>query len=202
MHNKPNIIISLDIEATGDSPLTSSMVMLGAAAILDNGPIKIENKDTWLISTLQLCIKEVLPPGERCWNEFWLNNMKVWNHIKKHEKDPTECMNLFDEWLCNLQQKYNITNFVYNPSAYDHMWISCYYDKYCTTKKYKIPYSGICITSMLKTTYHLNKTSEINRAINCTDLVHDHFADADSLQQGYKYINLKYWIRKHTCYKL
>lgn len=86
---KKDIIVSVDIEATGTSPTCSSCVMIGCVAMFDfQGKKDIDPYKTeeWLIDRKAWCIKEQpnRPAEKDCWDNFWLKNMNVWEHIQKN----------------------------------------------------------------------------------------------------------------------
>ena len=60
---KPRLALSFDIEATGETPLEGSMVMLGVVAVLEDTIIFDANLD-WVVASKQWCLEEIKDPGD------------------------------------------------------------------------------------------------------------------------------------------
>lgn len=199
--NKQQILISVDIEATGDSPATSSCVMIGAVAVLDNinpDPIK---KSDWVISQKAWCISEIKgkPPNADCWKNFWLKNMELWAHIQKNQVSPNQAMSEFAKWYGELADKYTV-KFLARPAAYDWQWINALYDEYGPNNKPKLPFSAICSSSLLRV---IDLVGVDRKTLDLEDptMPHTHFADEDALGQAYAYLKLVDWIKKNLIIK-
>lgn len=195
--DKPAVIISLDVEATGTSPATASCVMIGAVAMLDD-PTKNPDEHTYVVSKRQWCIEEQAGKtrDKRCWDEFWARNMDVWNYIEQHKQPVTSVMRQFAEWYASLQAKYTGLRFVMKPASYDWQWVNALYDEYGPSDKPALPFSNVCLSTLLS---HVREThpklsgNELNRLTKCPDFEHTHMADDDAHEQGYRYLRLR-WL--------
>lgn len=197
--DKKRIIVSLDVEATGPSPATSSCVMIGCVATYDYIDPNPEKLDDWVISQKVWCIKEQQnrPPEQRCWNDFWLENKELWEHIKKNSIEPNQAMSEFEKWYRDLEKKF-IIKFVCKPSSYDWQWLNCLYDEYGPEKKLKLPFSVTCISTIFRMLDMLNvDTKLIGQITHHSALPHTHYADADALGQAYAYLRVTDWMRKN-----
>jgi hypothetical protein len=191
------VIISIDVEATGKSPATSSCVMIGAVAMLEG----VDPDETeYVVSKRQWCIEEQEGKGrdKRCWEEFWLKNMPVWEYIQEHKRPPESIMAEFASWYAGLSRKYTGLQFVMKPASYDWQWINALYDKYGPADKPTLPFSNICLSTLIKATRDKTKMSGnvLNRLTKCPDFEHTHMADDDAHEQGYRYLKLRHLFYK------
>jgi hypothetical protein len=198
--HKPTVIISLDVEATGTSPATSSCVMIGVVAMLDN--VNPDCTD-YVISKKCWCLEE--QPGKiidkRCWDEFWMNNINVWNYIQEHKQSVQIVMKEFSEWYYDLTTKYSGLRFVMKPASYDWQWINALYDQYGPLNKPVLPFSNKCLSTMINLVSNYKGISNNNiwQMIKPpADLQHTHFADADAHEQGYSYLKLMWLFASNT----
>jgi len=197
-----NIIISLDIEATGDSPATSSCVMIGAVAMYDNlNP----DENEYIIDKKQWCIEEQdgKPIDKRCWDEFWLKNMNVWEHIQKNKKHPKIVINEFGEWYSDLLKNYDNVKFVMKPASYDWQWVNALYSEYRSAESPNLPYSCLCLSTIYSFVEKCLKVDRetLKEITKCKEISHTHFADDDAHEQGYSYLKLK-WLIKNSKFEL
>jgi hypothetical protein len=203
MTEKINAILSVDIEATGNSPCTSSCVMIGCALVKDFGG-KFDpdpNKQAeWLLEKKAWCIKEQSnrPPEKRCWEQFWLNNMNVWKHVQDHAISPNEAMLQFHEWYRSIIEKYNI-KVVCKPSSYDWQWINCLYDEFGPENKLTLPFSCLCLSTMYRMLEFIGcKRSFITKLTSHENFKHTHLSDDDALEQAYAYLKMSYFIKHNV----
>lgn len=196
-YNKKSIILSFDIEADGPSPLVNNCLMIGICAIdpsLD--PIYPSNFNKFVIDSKEWCIKEQdgCVADQKCIDEFWSKNMNIYNHIKKNEKDVKIVMQELNDWIRELQKKYNITKWIAKPSSYDFQWINCLFNKYLPKYPIQLPFSITCISTMLKTCEMLN--IKLNN-LKTDKLKHTHYALDDAIQQGYMYLRMINEMKKY-----
>ena len=202
MSEKENAILSVDIEATGNSPTTSSCVMIGCVLMKDFGG-KIDpdpsKPETWLIEKKAWCIKEQenRPPEQKCWEQFWLNNMNVWKHIQDNAISAKDAMLDFDEWYRRVIEKYNI-KVVCKPSSYDWQWVNCMYDEFGPEKKLMLPFSCICLSTMFRMVEMIGcKRDFVTKLTKHPNFKHTHLSDDDALEQGYAFLKLSYFIKQN-----
>jgi DNA polymerase III epsilon subunit-like protein len=199
---KENVLISVDVETTGESPVTSSCVMIGCV-VFKNVDVDSETLDTdWIIEKKRWCIDEVpgRPMSERCRKEFWSNNSELWNYIKQNCVSPTVAMESFTNWYGDLLSKYNCV-FIARPSSFDWQWLNCIYDEFGPTKKPLLPYSVTCVSTMCKFLGMIdvdwNKT--IKPLFDHPRLKMTHFSDDDAAYQAYMYLRIIHWMRRNIC---
>jgi hypothetical protein len=157
----------------------------------------IENPH-YVISKKQWCIEEQEGKGkdDRCWTEFWLKNMNVWDHIQQNKESPTVVMAEFADWYRDLTTKYTGLKLVMKPASYDHQWINALYDQYGPAGKPTLPFSNICISTIFSVMDVLRVDSKkLKELVKCPDVSHTHFADDDAHEQGYTYLRLKTLLR-------
>lgn len=202
MTEKTNAILSVDIEATGDSPCTSSCVMIGCVLLKDFGGKVDPNPNKqgeWLLDKKAWCIQEQpnRPRYQKCWDQFWVNNMDVWKHIQDNAISPSEAMLEFDLWYREIIQKYNI-KIVCKPASYDWQWVNCLYYEFGPQDKLSLPFSCICISTMYKMLEFVGvKRSFTTNLTSHGNFQHTHLSDDDALEQGYAYLKLAYFIKNN-----
>jgi len=195
--NKLSVIVSIDVETTGESPSTASCIMIGCAVLLNIDPsLEIEK---FLIQKKQWCINEIdgNKISEKCWNEFWTQNQSLWNYIKSNSVSPEVAMNDFHQFYEEITEKYHCI-FVAAPSSFDWQWINCLYNKYVSEKKFSLPYSIRCYSTIKKLCLELGMSEQFINDITChPSLQHTHLADDDALEQGYAYLKLTHWLKQN-----
>lgn len=194
MADKPEIIISIDVEATGTSPATASCNMIGAVAVLAG--VDPDEKD-YVVSKLRLCIEELpnRPMDDRCRREFWERNDEnkaLLNYIRENAEPPADAMKRFADWYSELLKSYDCWNFLMRPSSFDWQWVNCLYDEFGPKDKPDLPFSHLCLTTAQKFFAHLSgiPVREIRQRIVCPNVKHTHYADDDAHEQAYCYLKL------------
>jgi len=192
---KRSVIISFDIEADGPAPLVNSCLMIGMC-VLDCSidPIIKHNFDRFILSRKEWCLKEQegCVPDKECMEEFWSKNMTIYNYIKQNEKDVRIVMQEFNDWIIEMNTKYNIVNWVAKPSSYDWQWINCLFHKYKPVNPVKLPFSIRCLSSIIKTCEMANiKLSNLKH----DTLSHTHNALDDCIEQGYMYVRILHQLK-------
>jgi len=188
--------ISIDVEATGTSPATSSCVMIGAVVMYEDVD---PTTDDYVIEKRQWCLEEQHGRDERCWNEFWLKNMPVWEYIQEHKRPVIEVMAEFATWYHSLQKSYDGLYFVMKPASYDWQWINALYDEFGPVDRPTLPFSNRCLSSMIALTREITTLSgnALDKLITCPTVKHTHMADDDAHEQGYKYLRLLHLLRSN-----
>lgn len=197
-NTKETIYISVDVETTGMSPATSSMVMLGVVAFKDVD-VNLDTGDSeWIIDRKHWCLEEIenRPMTTICYDSFWSKQTSLWYYIKRNALAPTEAMTLFAKWYGDLAAKYNCI-FVARPASFDWQWINCVYDEFGPRDKPVLPYSIRCISSMAKIFDLLNLNSTYNTLIAHNRFKLSHNAEDDAVYQAYMYIRITYWIKSN-----
>ena len=198
---KQDVIISIDVETTGESPCTSSCVMIGLAVMRNIDPNS--NIENLILEKKSWCIKEITnrPPSDRCWNEFWLKNISVWNHIKNNAVEVEIVMKDFADFYADLLSKYNC-KFVAAPASFDWQWIKCIYDEFGPKNKIDLPFSIECYSSIKRLAIQLGLERKfIDQLTTHQDFPHTHFAHDDAVEQGYAYLQLVYWLKNNVNFK-
>lgn len=193
------IYISIDVETTGESPITSSCIMIGCVAFR-NYDITIDTPDeTWIIDKKRWFINEIKdrPMSEKCRISFWDKQPKLLEFIKMNAVDPCIVMKSFADWYKDLTEKYNCV-FVARPASFDWQWINCIYDEFGPKDKPILPFSIICISSLKKIFDIIGLDQDFVKKL----LIHprfelSHFADDDALYQAYMYLRIINWIKKN-----
>lgn len=140
---KSTLMLSFDIEATGDSPSSGSMVMLGICAI-HKGVTPEQDRFKWIHSEREWCIQEYNRRDERCWNEFWLKQQAVWHHIQKHAQSAHQVAAEIHEYVSELKKTYTIEWWA-DPAAYDWMWLKSFYDLFRPKNAIDLGYKAECM---------------------------------------------------------
>ncbi len=94
---KETIYISVDVETTGESPVTSSCIMIGCVAFKEYNP-DIDTPDTeWIVDKKRWSINEISnrPMSDKCRTSFWNNNQELLKYIKENAIDAKKCHAIF-----------------------------------------------------------------------------------------------------------
>ena len=203
---KRPVIVSLDVEATGTSPVTSSVVMIGMVAVWgDARPDPATDRSEWVIDEKFWCLKQQhdRKPSEACWTEFWLKNMTVWDFIQQHQMDNAQAMQEISDWLRALNKDKLVLRleFVAHPASYDWQWLNCVYDEFgaAVRDKFPLPYSITCSSTLDKL---LRRTASNERAytdfLKNNKMRHSHLAHEDALKQAYQYLRMLQWMERNS----
>lgn len=203
---KEKVYISVDIEATGNSPVTSSCVMIGCVVfrIIDDITTETLGND-WIIDKRRWCIREIVgcPMNECCKTEFWSKHDDVWKYIQENALEPKFAMLSFTNWFVDLSKKYDIV-FCARPMSYDWQWINCLYDEFGPADKPRLPFSGYCISTLIKTFDMLCPKWDdiIKPQLNIERFKMSHYADDDALYQAYMFVKTISWLKKNVTIKI
>ena len=127
---KPEIYVSIDIEADGPIPGCNSMLSLGAAAfVLDEAAPEgwRMHPDTFKVN-LNPLPEATQDPDTMAW---WARQPKAWVCATKDTKDPVEAMSSFVFWCSGLPGKPVLMGY---PVTYDFMFVYWYTIRFATTK--------------------------------------------------------------------
>lgn len=198
------ILLSVDIEATGESPTTSSCVMIGCAVFREMDVMPETSLENWLIEKKSWCIKEIenRPASQRCISEFWVRHPDLMAHIKNNAIPPTEAMLDFANWFRDLSNKYKVV-IIARPASYDWQWINCLYHEFGPKDKPQLPFSVICLSTIHKTIEMIypNMTHSWSSYLYHPKIKMTHFADDDAVYQAYMYLRTIYWLKKNITFK-
>jgi len=199
------VLLSVDIEATGESPTTSSCVMIGCVVFREMDVMPETPIENWLIEKKAWCIKEVenRPASQRCISEFWVKHPELMAHIKNNAIHPTDAMLDFANWFKNLSAKYKVT-IVARPASYDWQWINCLYHEFGPKDKPRLPFSIVCLSTIYRTIEMLvpNVTTQLwSSYLYHPTIKMTHFADDDAACQAYMYLRTIYWLKKNITVK-
>lgn len=198
MTDKPVVVISFDVEATGTSPENGSMNMLGLTVIPENAYKTIGNYSnnkslidgkSWYIDKKQWCIKEYNGREERCMQEFWSKYPDNLIYIIQNAKDPKVVARELSDYLAELSKKYQ-WYFMADPASFDWQWLNHFYDKFGSSDKTWIGYKSRCMDSMEKTLDILGIDCDTKKQVEAFGVRMTHLADDDSEYQAYQYLLL------------
>ena len=171
---KPQIFVSVDIEADGPIPGYNSMLSFGAAAFDEDGK---------LISTFT---RNLYPIEGGVQNvdtmEWWSKQPKAWAECRTDLQDPLIAMDLFNRWIRTLPGS---PVFIGYPTGFDFTFMYWYMIRF--TKYSPFSFSAIDIKTyacaMLKTPFRETaKRSFPKRWFS--NRPHTHKALDDAIEQG------------------
>jgi len=119
--SKPEIYVSVDIEADGPIPGDYSMLSLGAAAFW---PTSREPVNTFKVNLEPLEGAEQ-DPGTMAW---WKKQPEAWEKATSEQVPPKLAMQMFRDWLKELPGK---PVFVGYPVTYDQSFVHWYMIHFC-----------------------------------------------------------------------
>lgn len=189
---KEIVFISFDVEATGESPESGNMNMIGFTVVKEDMYKTIDTmkrEDAWYIDKKGWCIHYFDKFSERCKREFWDKYPVNLRYIKEHGKTPDVVAFEISEYLRELRKKYRYY-LIADPASFDWQFFNTFYDEYGPSDKIDIGYKSICMDGMEKALGFLGipfDTITPTEAFGCRMT---HLADDDSEYQAYQYLML------------
>lgn len=185
-----SILIAIDAELDGPTPMQHSMRSLSAVAFTDHHLFA-----TPFYVRLTPQIGAQTHPDQM---KFWEAHPEAWNECLRDPISPEEGMNLFSQWLAWFQEQpdCNIT-FVAQPASVDFMFLKCYYERYGPVEKTPLPYYCQDFVAMRFMYRLLTQTSKTKLAELLS--VHNprpHHADADALQLAHMCGKLRRLVKR------
>lgn len=190
MARKPEIYVSIDIEADGPCPGVNSMLSLGAAAFtLIDGPTPVATYEVNL---------ETLPGavGDPATMKWWLEkNKAAWDYVTANPVDPEQGIREFVAWVKALPG--NPVMVVY--PTWDFMWVHWYIQRFYGKSPFGIgaldmKSLGFGHPDLLKAKAHgrFKEVSKRNMPGSWFKNAprHDHTALTDAIGQGVMFINM------------
>jgi DNA polymerase III alpha subunit (gram-positive type) len=177
---KPEIYVSVDIEADGPIPGPHSMLSIGAVAYSAEGTCMGE-----YTANLETLADAVPHPKMQAW---WQKFPDAWETCRKNPRPPQEVMEEFADWVEALP---GMPIFVAWPATWDFMWIYWYLIRFSSRR----PFSehGIDIRSyamgMRKREFGQCAKSYLPQRW-FPEQQHTHVALEDAKEQGQIFINM------------
>jgi hypothetical protein len=184
---KPEIYISVDVEADGPIPFKNSMLALGAAAF--------ERDKRTPISTFYAKLEPfpgaVQDPKTMQW---WAKNPKAWEEVLKEPQPPLVVMRQFFDWVRKLPGSPVPCGY---PVSYDCMWVYWYLEWFLGESPFGFPALDIKTLAMDRLKLPFRQTSKRRFPKRWFEgaPAHTHVAVEDAIGQGILLIN----ILSETC---
>jgi DNA polymerase III alpha subunit (gram-positive type) len=190
----PTLFLSFDVETDGTNPSTNNLLSIGICGI---------TKTKQIIFAFS---ENVYPLPTHIQNEqtmqFWNKpeNANAWKALLENRKDYKTVFKTLSDSLRELAKTYKLV-FVAHPSAFDWMFLKCYYEMAqheLNDAFFDIGYTCVCISTMWKTyvaIHKLNKTdaTELEKQLSVLSGDNEgmeHVAIYDARNQGMFYVNL------------
>ena len=203
--DKKKITIVLDTEFKSSNMITGDCLQLGFVAIFDEADLDNLDDDHWIVSYISVCFLSQDKDYEDGVMNFWSNFPEVYNKIMSEAGPIDQKMYEVKEWLNNLSEAYEISNFMSDISCVDFTWFRNLYLTYCTTEgdKFFLPYKAICGYSMEEALIIAGiDKKEIRDFYQSERFPHTHYALEDALKTAYEYLRLKLFIRNRITRRL
>jgi len=181
---KPDVYVSIDIEADGPIPGDNSMLNLGAAAFIPG--------DYTPIATFETNLK----PLEGATQDpdtmkFWAREPEAWKYVTTDPVDPAEAMESFYTWSKALPAR--PTMVVY--PTYDFMWMRWYLVHFLGMEKAKLyGFAALDLKSMampvLGTSFRGTSKRRMPKEWFKGQPKHDHTGLADAIGQGMLFLKI------------
>lgn len=188
---KPKLALSFDVEATGTTPESGSMNMLGIVGVLETATPTLGAP--WIVCKRRWCIVEYNRRDERCMREFWDKHWDNLMEITRNARPPAAVALELNDFLVELSAEYD-WYFVADPASFDWAWLSQFYDRFGPASKLPIGYKATCIDGIEKALEVIGFTREQIRHVATPPaafgLAMTHFADDDAHYQAYGYLSL------------
>jgi hypothetical protein len=184
--------ISVDIEAGGPIPGPNSMLSIGAAAFVRDGPKGV------LLDTFSANLKPLpgstIDPTTK--SAFWDKQPDAWAACQENQRDPHEAIGAFIAWVEAVSTKDRPPVFVAYPAGFDFLFVYWYIVRF----GYQSPFSFSAldvksyVSAVLKKPYRQTvKRNMPGRWFPATK--HTHVAVEDAIEQGELFMNI---LIEHT----
>lgn len=185
---KPEIYVSVDIEADGPIPGINSMLNIGMAAFMLGNDTPID--------TFEVNLKTA--PGavqDSDTMKFWGENPEAWAYVNTNQLDPHTAMHKAHGWLAQLPGK---PVMVVYPT-YDFMFLRWYLVRFCGVEKARVfGFAALDIKSLaMATMKHPTFKGVSKRSMSklhpewfAGQPKHDHTGLADAIGQGMLFIHI------------
>ncbi len=190
MGKKPEIYVSMDIEADGPIPGPNSMLSFAAACFDEDGA---------LLGTIDRNL-ELLPgaQGDLDTMKWWETQPEAWAACRKNLSSPDVAMDELLRFLTEIGKAFNANLvFVGYPATYDFMFVYWYLIKF--TGKSPFSFSGLDIKSyacaMLKKGYRSCSKRNMPKRWFKGTRKHTHEALDDAIGQGQLFCRM---LRENT----
>jgi hypothetical protein len=179
---KPEIYISVDIEADGPIPGEYSMLSLGAAAFVlgDRKPVA-----TFEVNLLPLEGASQDPDTMK----WWANQPEAWAHLSQNQQHPVAGMSQFSQWVRALPGKAVVIGY---PVTFDFMFVYWYMMKFVGKSPFGMQGLDLKTLAWTKLGGDFKGASKRNmpkRWFNGAPR-HDHTALTDAIGQGVLFVNM------------
>jgi len=186
MAKRPEIYVSMDIEADGPIPGPNSMLSFAAACFNERGT---------MIGTFERNL-ELLEGahGDPDTMKWWATQGPAWDACRKNLVSPKEAMPALCRFLDDLAEKHKANLvFVGYPATYDFMFVYWYLIKYAGRSPFS--FSGLDVKSyacaMLKKDYKACSKRGMPKAWFQGNRKHTHEALDDAIGQGQLFMNMR-----------
>ncbi|WP_303900841.1 exonuclease [Thiohalomonas denitrificans] len=180
MAKRPEIYVSVDIEADGPIPGPHSMLSIGAVAYDEAG--KDAGEYSANLKTLPGAVP--YPPTEEWWKGF----PEAWAEARREPRPPKEVMEEFADWVEGLP---GTPIFVAWPATWDFMWIYWYLIHFTgkrTFSEHGIDMRSYAMGMRKKDFRHAGKNYLPKRWFS--PQAHTHVALDDAREQGELFMNM------------
>jgi hypothetical protein len=175
--------ISVDIEATGDTPGKFSMISLGAAAYDINGA---------LLDTFAVNVQELEgSTRDDSTMAFWSLNKAAYEATFVDRKPAVEAMEMFTQWF----EKFDHCEFVFYPPKFDALFVYWYLQTFVDRMTFLTTpdmFDTKTLAAALLKVDNVRRASKRdwpNRWKN-KKLRHNHFALDDAIEQGQQFVKI------------
>ncbi len=190
MDRKPEIYISIDVEADGRVPGLSSMLSFGAAAF---------SLDKELLGTFSRNLRQIEgAAAEPDSMAFWAENPQAWEAARRDPDNAETAMPAFVAWVAEVGQGYRPPVCVGMPAVYDFKWIDYYCVRFAGTNPFGF---NRCLDAKSYAAAYLGgdlrRASRRNfpKAWYDEGLPHTHVALDDAVEQGALVMNMMRAVR-------
>lgn len=173
---KPEVYVSLDIEADGPVPGLNNMLSLGAA-VIDRHETVLDR-----FSVNLKLLPEASPHPDTM--DWWATQPDAWAACRSDPQEPDEAMQAFDTWLASATTYGKLVPMGY-PAAYDFMWVNWYLVRF--VGHCRLGFSCLDLKSFAMAHLKLDYRSAAKKRFPKDwfgETAHSHIAVEDAIEQG------------------
>lgn len=197
MESKRNISIFIDTEFESSNMITGNFLQLGFVAFYEDVEDPSDSTLNWVADTLSVSFLDQGKQKDKSVMEFWAGFQEIKERIMSEAVEINSGFLQIQNWLNNLSERFNITNFVSGISCVDFSWFRNLYLTHTdqSLTRFSLPFKSICVHTKYRTMLEFGFQKEaIDNYCKSKILRHTHYALDDALEEAYYYLRMKQLI--------
>ncbi len=194
---KPELYVSVDIEADGPIPGQNSMLSIGAAAFIrsDASPA-LPHKMLGTFSANLHQLPDAVEDTDTM--DWWAKHQDAWRACREDVQFPRDAMRKFVEWIVDTANGVYKPVFVGYPASYDFLFVYWYVMRFYGISPFSFSALDIktMAMTMLDTPFHATWKKVMPKRW-FSEKPHTHVAVDDAIEEGEMFMKMLDELRAH-----